>query len=103
MNKKVLSVLQYILFLGLSIFLVWWSIKDISDKGWDDIKGAFRNANYLLIIPVMITLLLSHFSRTMRWKILMEPLGYKPRVFNTYRRVFIFYLSNRAIPSWGDV
>jgi glycosyltransferase 2 family protein len=103
MNKKLLSVLQYILFLGLSIFLVWWSVKDISDKGWDDIKNAFRNANYLLIIPVMITLLLSHFSRALRWKILMEPLGYKPRVFNTYMAVLIGYMANLAIPRLGEV
>lgn len=103
MNKKILSILQYLLFLGLSIFLVWWSMRKISDKGWEDIKNAFRNANYLLIIPVMITLLLSHYSRALRWKILMEPLGYKPRVFNTYMAVLIGYMANLAVPRLGEV
>jgi glycosyltransferase 2 family protein len=103
MNKKLLSILQYLLFLGLSIFLVWWSVRKITDKGWEDIKEAFRNANYLLIIPVMITLLLSHYSRALRWKILMEPLGYKPRVFNTYMAVLIGYMANLAVPRLGEV
>jgi glycosyltransferase 2 family protein len=103
MNKKILSVLQYLLFLGLSIFLVWWSMRKITDKGWEDIKNAFRNANYLLIVPVMITLLLSHYSRALRWKILMEPLGYKPRVFNTYMAVLIGYMANLAVPRLGEV
>jgi glycosyltransferase 2 family protein len=103
MNKKILSILQYLLFLGLSVFLVWWSVRGITDKGWEDIKNAFRNANYLLIIPVMITLLLSHYSRALRWKILMEPLGYKPRVFNTYMAVLIGYMANLAIPRLGEV
>jgi len=103
MNKKVLSILQYLLFLGLSIFLVWWSVRKITDKGWEDIKDAFRNANYLLIIPVMITLLLSHYSRALRWKILIEPLGYKPRVFNTYMAVLIGYMANLAVPRLGEV
>lgn len=103
MNKKILSILQYLLFLGLSIFLVWWSMRKISDKGWEDIKNAFRNANYLLIIPVMITLLLSHYSRALRWKILMEPLGYKPRIFNTYMAVLIGYMANLAVPRLGEV
>jgi uncharacterized protein (TIRG00374 family) len=103
MNKKVLSVLQYLLFLGLSIFLVWWSVRKISPQGWEDIKNAFRNANYLLIIPVMFTLLLSHYSRALRWKILMEPLGYKPRVFNTYMAVLIGYMANLAVPRLGEV
>jgi hypothetical protein len=44
MNKKILSILQYLLFLGLSVFLVWWSVRGITDKGWEDIKNAFRNA-----------------------------------------------------------
>jgi len=103
MNKKILSILQYLLFLGLSIFLVWWSMRKISDKGWEDIRNAFRNANYLLIIPVMITLLLSHYSRALRWKILMEPLGYKPKVFNTYMAVLIGYMANLAVPRLGEV
>jgi uncharacterized membrane protein YbhN (UPF0104 family) len=103
MNKKILSVVQYILFLGLSIFLVWWSVRKISDKGWEDIKNAFRNANYLLVIPVMITLLLSHYSRALRWKILMEPLGYTPRIFNTYMAVLIGYMANLAVPRLGEV
>jgi glycosyltransferase 2 family protein len=103
MNKKILSILQYLLFLGLSIFLVWWSVRKITDKGWQDIQDAFRNANYLLIIPVMITLLLSHYSRALRWKILMEPMGYKPRVFNTYMAVLIGYMANLAVPRLGEV
>ncbi len=103
MNKKILSILQYILFLGLSVFLVWWSVRKITDKGWEDIKDAFRNANYLLIIPVMITLLLSHYSRALRWKILMEPMGYKPRVANVYMSVLIGYMANLAVPRLGEV
>jgi hypothetical protein len=103
MNKKLLSILQYLLFLGLSVFLVWWSVRKITDKGWEDIKEAFRNANYLLIIPVMCTLLLSHYSRALRWKILMEPLGYKPRVLNTYMAVLIGYMANLAVPRLGEV
>jgi uncharacterized protein (TIRG00374 family) len=82
---------------------VWWSVRKITDKGWEDIKNAFRDANYLLIIPVMITLLLSHYSRALRWKILMEPMGYKPRVANVYMSVLIGYMANLAVPRLGEV
>jgi uncharacterized protein (TIRG00374 family) len=103
MNKKLLSILQYILFLGLSIFLVWWSVRKISGKDWQDIQNAFRNANYWLILPVMLCLLLSHFSRALRWRILMEPLGHTPRIFNTYMAVLIGYMANLAVPRLGEV
>lgn len=103
MNKKILSLLQYVFFLGLGIFLVWWSLGRIPEKDWNDIKNAFRNANYWLAIPVIISLLLSHYSRAIRWKILMEPMGYKPRVSNTYLAVLIGYMANLAVPRLGEV
>lgn len=103
MNKKILSLLQYLFFLGLGIFLVWWSLGSISDHDWVKIKESLRNANYWYLIPVVIALLASHFSRAIRWKILMEPLGYKPRISNTYMAVLIGYLANLAVPRLGEI
>ena len=103
MNKKILSLLQYVFFLGLGIFLVWWSLRKVNGKDWEDMKNALLNANYWLIIPVIITLLLSHYSRAIRWKILMEPLGYKPRIANTFMAVLIGYMANLAVPRLGEV
>lgn len=103
MNKKVRSLLQYILFLGLGFFLVWWSLRKVGAKEWDDMKQALANANYWVIIPVVIALLASHYSRAIRWKIIMEPLGYRPRLANTYMAVLIGYLANLAIPRLGEI
>lgn len=47
--------------------------------------------------------MLSHFSRAVRWKILMEPLGYKPSTFNTFAAVMIGYLVNSGVPRLGEV
>lgn len=103
MNKKILSILQYILFLGLGMFLVWWSLRKLSDSDWKDMKGAFVSARYWLIIPVVLTLLASHYSRSIRWKILIEPLGYNPRLSNTFLAVLVGYLANLAVPRLGEV
>ncbi|WP_315814487.1 lysylphosphatidylglycerol synthase transmembrane domain-containing protein [Paraflavitalea speifideaquila] len=103
MNKKIVSYLQYVLFLGLAIFLVWWSVKKIPNTEWINIKTAILKAKYWLIFPVMASLLLSHYSRALRWKILMEPLGYKPRTSNTYLAVLIGYMANLAFPRLGEV
>ena len=103
MRKKILGILQYVIFLGLGIFLVWWSIHKIGDKGWVDFKQALKEAKYWLIIPVALILLLSHYFRTMRWKLLMEPMGYKPNTVNTYLAVLIGYLANLAVPRLGEV
>jgi len=103
MNKKLLSILQYVFFLGLGVFLLWWALHRIDKAGWDDIRNAFANARYLVIIPIVIALLASHYSRAIRWKILMEPLGYSPRTSNTYLAVLIGYMANLAIPRLGEI
>jgi uncharacterized protein (TIRG00374 family) len=46
---------------------------------------------------------ISHFSRTLRWKMLLEPMGYKPRIWNVFFSVFIGYLANLALPRLGEV
>ena len=103
MKKTVFTILQYVLFLGLGVFLVWWSIHKMDDKNWEECKAALRTARYSLFIPVFLILVASHFSRAMRWRILMEPLGYKPRLLNTFFAVMVGYLANLAIPRLGEV
>ena len=103
MKKRIITILQYVIFLGLGIFLVWWSSKDIDEKGWLEIKNSLENANYWVILPVLGILFLSHWVRALRWIILMEPLGYTPKKSNTFFAVMIGYLANLAVPRLGEV
>jgi uncharacterized protein (TIRG00374 family) len=100
MNKKILNILQYLLFLGVGIFLLWFSVKD-SDL--EEIKRDITSANFVYLIPATLMLLVSHFIRAIRWKILMEPLGYKPSLVNTFLAVLIGYWANLAFPRLGEV
>jgi uncharacterized protein (TIRG00374 family) len=45
----------------------------------------------------------SHFLRALRWRLIMEPLGYKPSIINTFLAVLIGYLANLAVPRLGEV
>lgn len=103
MKKKLIVVLQYIIFLGIGIFLVWWSIQKITPEEWVNIKESIANARWWILIPIISTLLLSHYSRAIRWKILIKPLGYNPKMSNTYLAVLIGYLANLAFPRLGEV
>ncbi len=103
MKRKLFSALKYCLFLGLGIFLVWWSIHKMDDKNWADCKDALKSARYILFVPVFFIITASHISRAMRWKILMKPMGYNPRLLNTFFAVMVGYLANLAIPRLGEV
>src|SRR5688572_21119301 len=102
MKKPIITILQYLFFLALGVLFVWLSVKEINEEQWNQIKASLQRARLWLIIPVCITLLLSHFSRAIRWKILMEPLGYKPSTFNTFSAVMIGYLVNAGVPRLGE-
>ena len=103
MNKRFLILLQYLFFLGLGAFLVWWSVKDIDNEKMAEIRNALKNARLYLIIPVFIILLLSHYVRALRWRLLMEPMGYRPGKANTFFAVLVGYLANQAVPRLGEV
>ena len=100
MNKKILSVIQYVFFLGLGIFLLWLTLRK---SDWSSIMHDLAGADYIYLIPVTLMLLLAHFIRAVRWKILMEPLGYTPGITNTFLAVMVGYWANLAVPRLGEV
>jgi uncharacterized membrane protein YbhN (UPF0104 family) len=102
--KKILSVIvQYVIFLGLGIFLIWWTTKNLTEDEIHQLKEALRGAHYLLVIPAMVMLMLSHYSRALRWKILMEPLRIRPTTANTFFAVMLGYFFNLLVPRLGEV
>ncbi|HYC40225.1 MAG TPA: lysylphosphatidylglycerol synthase transmembrane domain-containing protein [Chitinophagaceae bacterium] len=103
MRKRLRTVLQYVFFFGLGIFLVWWSIRDLTAADRSHIRSALQTARYYLIVPVFTILFLSHYIRALRWKLLIDSLGYSPSRTNTFFAVMIGYLANQAVPRLGEV
>jgi uncharacterized protein (TIRG00374 family) len=103
MKKSFVTIIQYLFFISLGVFFVWLSVKDIKHEQWLQIKDSIQRARHWIVFPVILMLLLSHYSRALRWKILMEPLGYKPSTFNTFASVMIGYLVNTGVPRLGEV
>jgi hypothetical protein len=61
------------------------------------------SANYWWIALAIPLGILSHFTRAMRWKMLIETMGYKPRNSNMFFAVMIGYFANLALPRLGEV
>lgn len=103
MNKRLRTILQYVFFFSLGFFFVWLSIKDVGRAERSQIKFALQNARFYLAIPVFLILLLSHYVRAMRWRLLIQSLGYNPGRANTFFAVMIGYLVNQAVIRLGEV
>ncbi len=103
MNKKLLSILQYFLFAALAAFFVWLSLRGLDGKKWEELKTALHRAHYWILVPVLFFLLLSNWIRALRWKQLIEPMGYRPSILNTFFGVLIGYFVNLGAPRLGEV
>ena len=90
-------------FFLVGILLIWWSLHQIPPQEWDKFTKALAKSKFWLILQIFFILGLSHFIRALRWRLIMEPLGYKPSIMNTFLAVLIGYLANLAIPRLGEV
>lgn len=103
MRKRLFTIFKYILFLGGGIFLVWWQFHKMTPEQEDQFMYALSDADYRVMVPVIIMSLLSHLSRAQRWRILMEPMGYRPSLFNAFSVTMAGYLANSFFPRLGEI
>jgi len=74
------------------------------DQNIDELITIAKNdVNYFWIFISLCCGLLSHFSRTIRWNMLIESLGKKPRSINTFLAVMVGYFANLALPRMGEI
>ncbi|MGE9313022.1 lysylphosphatidylglycerol synthase transmembrane domain-containing protein [Niabella sp. CJ426] len=103
MAKKITTLSQYVFFLGLGVFLIWLSLKGLTNEDRLQITHALEKGRYWLIIPGIAVNILSHWLRALRWRLIIQPLGYSPTKINTFFAVMIGYLANQAVPRLGEV
>jgi len=100
MWKSIFNFLKYAIFLAAGIAVFWWVYKD---EPLDKYKAAFKDLNYFWVFVSFLLSILSQVSRAVRWNMLIRPLGYKPRLINTYLSVLILYFVNLLLPRAGEV
>lgn len=100
MKTKLFSVIKYLLFLSIGIALLLFAFKGIDlQKTIHEI----RQANIPLILLSAFFSTVAFISRAFRWNILIEPLGYRPKLTNTTYSLMVGYLANLALPRLGEV
>ncbi|HDR50369.1 MAG TPA: flippase-like domain-containing protein, partial [Mariniphaga anaerophila] len=101
LKNILLKTVQFLIFFAIGAFIFWLVYKD---QDIDRIKSVLKNdVNYFWILVSLFIGLLSHISRTLRWGIMIQPIGHKPRFMNTFLAVMVGYLMNLAIPRMGEL
>jgi uncharacterized protein (TIRG00374 family) len=107
MTKRIKTVIQYLMVIGLTVFLVWFSLRSVKtgqdqDK-WDYILDTWQMADKGWLMLMALIAMVSHVMRAERWRMLMLPTGHPITLFNGFLSLMIGYLVNLVIPRGGEV
>ncbi len=100
MNKTVFSILKYVLVLSVGAALLFLAFKGVR---LSDTIDEMKQADVFWVAVSIVASLIAFFSRAIRWNMLIEPLGFKPRLINTSASLMVGYLANLAVPRLGEV
>ena len=103
MKSSVKQFLQFIIFFGLGVGLMWWQFSGFTAEQKDQFFYGLKNANYLWLMIAIVIGALAHLSRAIRWQQLLHPLGRKVGLGNRFYAVMIGYLANYGLPRSGEV
>ncbi|NNE55079.1 MAG: flippase-like domain-containing protein [Flavobacteriales bacterium] len=100
MGKKFRNILTYVIFLGLGLLLLYLVYRKVD---FAEMWAKMKQAKLWAIALSALMGYLAIVSRGVRWVTLIEPLGYKPNVWNSVHSVAFSYLSNTFIPRSGEL
>jgi uncharacterized protein (TIRG00374 family) len=100
LTKKLLSVAKYLLLLAVAFALLALAFRGVNLK---NILNELKEVNYFWVALSVLASLVAFVSRAHRWNMLIEPLGYYPKLKNTTYALMVGYFANLAIPRIGEV
>ena len=99
-GKILLKVLKNLSFLFIGLLLLYLAFRGQDlNKLLDDLK----NAHYGYVGLSLVFGFMAYVSRGVRWLILLEPMGYKPRLSTSVYSIIVGYFANLAIPRIGEI
>ncbi|MCK4662944.1 MAG: flippase-like domain-containing protein [Bacteroidales bacterium] len=99
MKKKIINIIKFTLFFLVGIILFWLVYRD---QNFKDILNELKKLNYWWVSLTLVFALLSHLSRALRWNLLIQSLGHKSNILNTFLSIMVMYLANLALPRMGE-
>jgi glycosyltransferase 2 family protein len=98
---------QYVLILGITGFLVWFSLRGLhvkeGENKWEYIYHTWQAANKGWLLMMAALLMMSHVIRAERWRMLMKTAGHHVSFKNSFLSLLVGYLVNLVIPRGGEV
>jgi uncharacterized membrane protein YbhN (UPF0104 family) len=107
MPKILRTILQYLLMIGLTVALLWLSLRGLTvgegENKMDVIWKAWEKSSKGWLLLMALVAFMSHVVRAERWRMLLVPSGNKVKLSNSFFSLMIGYLVNLAVPRGGEV
>lgn len=104
---KRFSFIQYFVWLGLAILLLWLSLQALSPTGsqnrWDHLMAAWKLADKGWLWLMALLAMVSHLIRAERWRMLLITSGQRVSLYQAFLSLMVGYLVNLVIPRGGEV
>lgn len=100
MKTSLKSKLNLLIFFAIAVSLLFLAFRDVN---FESILKGFKEANYFWVFLAVLAGFLSHVVRSLRWRLLIEPLGYKPSLANVLGALITGYMANVIFPRLGEV
>ncbi len=100
MKKHLITAFKFIFFLSIGLPLLWLVLRGMD---FDKIFSEFRTARYEWILLSFVPALIAHWSRAVRWNIMINSMGFKTTTFSTFHATIMGYFANAVFPRLGEV
>lgn len=100
MKAPLIKIVKFTGFLALGLSLLYFAFRGID---FQSLMGDFKNARYSWVLLSLVFAMIAYISRAIRWNLIIEPLGYKPELKNTFFSLMVGYLANFAFPRIGEI
>ncbi|MCO6479510.1 MAG: flippase-like domain-containing protein [Phaeodactylibacter sp.] len=119
LKKRLINFLKFLAFLGIGLGILYLvyrqqsaafqeecALKGISPENCSliaKVANDFQEANYFWILLVLLAFLVSNISRAIRWNMLIRPMGFSPRLVNSFLATILGYFANLGLPRMGEI
>jgi len=98
MKKR--RIISSIIFFLIGVTLFWFVYRNFK---FSELLNALKDIRIGWVIASVGLGLLSHFVRALRWKMLINTMGYSAGTTNLFLSVIILYFTNLIIPRGGEI
>jgi hypothetical protein len=103
-SGPVKTFLQYAFIFLITGLLIWFALSGLTGENKGEyLLDTWRSADKWWLIAMAVIAIISHLLRAERWRMLLEPSGYKPTLKSSFLSLMIGYLVNLVIPRGGEV